>query len=60
MRSCKSSGCKISSATKPNMIYDYGFPSEAYNVNYAMKDDPAFAHQAKKQREKNANKGKLV
>ncbi|GMF54020.1 unnamed protein product [Phytophthora fragariaefolia] len=56
-----SSGFEISNAAKPDMIYDYyGFPQEAYDVNYPAKGDPAFAQKVKMQLEKNNLKAKLV
>ncbi|KAK1939324.1 4,5-DOPA dioxygenase extradiol [Phytophthora citrophthora] len=43
------------------MIYDYyGFPDEAYEVNYPAKGDPEFAQKVKDQLEKNNIKAKLV
>lgn len=36
---------EISSASNPDMIYDYyGFPAESYDVVYGAKGDPEFAH----------------
>ncbi|POM79197.1 Hypothetical protein PHPALM_3191 [Phytophthora palmivora] len=56
-----SSGFEISNAASPDMIYDYyGFPDEAYQVNYPAKGDPAFAQRVKEQLEKNNIKAKLV
>ncbi|RQM08999.1 hypothetical protein DD237_000489 [Peronospora effusa] len=57
----RSSGFEISSAIKPDMIYDYhGFPSEAYDVAYPAKGDPTFAQKVKAELEKNNIKAKLV
>ena len=56
-----SSGFEISSAIKPEMIYDYhGFPSEAYDVTYPAKGDPTFAQKVKAELEKSNIKAKLV
>ncbi|KAG6580003.1 UDP-N-acetylglucosamine--peptide N-acetylglucosaminyltransferase SEC [Phytophthora cinnamomi] len=51
----ESSGFEISSAARPEMIYDYsGFPREAYE------GDPAFAQNVKQQLEQHDIKAKLV
>ncbi|OWZ23435.1 hypothetical protein PHMEG_0001682 [Phytophthora megakarya] len=56
-----SSGFEISNSANPDMIYDYyGFPDEAYQVQYPAKGDPAFAQRVKEQLEKNKIKAKLV
>ncbi|OWZ23437.1 hypothetical protein PHMEG_0001684 [Phytophthora megakarya] len=56
-----SSGFEISNASNPDMIYDYyGFPDEAYNVQYPAEGDPAFAQRVKEQLKKNKIKVKLV
>lgn len=52
---------EISSASNPEMIYDYyGFPNEAYDVVYGAKGDPVFAKRVSSLLAKSNIKTKLV
>lgn len=54
-------GFEISNAANPKMFFDYyGFPDEAYKVNYPAKGDLVFAQKVKDNLEKSNIQANLV